>query len=322
MEFRNDLLGHVHALGLTSAPARYQTGHEGAEHPHDWPPNAEACSDLRRRDATVGYAHPVFADSDEMFAIARMPEARELVADAALGLVDSVDLVHCWDPRGTAALYRRLLNCGLRPAATAGSDVFLSFAHGPGVASNPPGGAGCTPTSPGSRSRSGSYRAAVRAGRTLATNGPFPTIDVAGSGPGAVVTGDELPVRLTVSGAPGATLRLVGPDGVVAETTGAELTTTVRGDSPGWFAAVVEGGPHPLAPEMPVFAHTTPVYVEAGGEGIGRVDDARWCLAFLDHLERHLDEYGRFAADPAEHRRQRADHAAVLDAARAFYRAI
>lgn len=40
VEFRNDLLGHLHGLGPTSPPARYQTGHDHAPHPHDWPPNA------------------------------------------------------------------------------------------------------------------------------------------------------------------------------------------------------------------------------------------------------------------------------------------
>ena len=36
-------------------------------------------------------------------------------------------------------LYHRLLSCGLRLAATAGTATFLSFSDGPGVASNPPG---------------------------------------------------------------------------------------------------------------------------------------------------------------------------------------
>ena len=45
-------------------------------------------------------------------------------------------------------------------------------------------------------------------------------------------------------------------------------------------------------------------------------------LAFLDRLQSHLDEHGRFAEDPDERRRQRADHAEVLERARAFYRGI
>ena len=143
VEFRNDLLGHFHAFGPTSPPERYQTGHAGSEHPEDWPPNATACEDLRSRGATIGYTHPVLSPlSDgtpaDAFVSPHSTEARELVADAALGLVDSVDLLGPNDPEGTAVLYHHLLNCGLRLAATVGTDVFLSHSRS-SFFSNPPG---------------------------------------------------------------------------------------------------------------------------------------------------------------------------------------
>ena len=47
LEFRNDLLGHVHGLGLTGVPALLYTGHEGTDHPWDWPPNSAACAGMR-----------------------------------------------------------------------------------------------------------------------------------------------------------------------------------------------------------------------------------------------------------------------------------
>src|SRR5438270_840685 len=98
VEFRNDMLGHFHALSPSGPPVRYQTGHERSEHPQDWPPNATACEELRGLGATVGYTHPVFSPLADgtpagAFVNPRSVEARELVADAALGLVDSVDLL-------------------------------------------------------------------------------------------------------------------------------------------------------------------------------------------------------------------------------------
>jgi hypothetical protein len=39
VEYRNDLLGHFHALGPSGAPTRYFTGHPLSDHPVDWPPN-------------------------------------------------------------------------------------------------------------------------------------------------------------------------------------------------------------------------------------------------------------------------------------------
>ena len=101
---------------------------------------------MRDLGAVTTYAHPVFApgdesdtDPDDLFRPFRMVEARELVADAALGAVDAVELVSCFDDRGALVLYHHLLSCGLRLAATAGTDTFLSFARGPAPASNPPG---------------------------------------------------------------------------------------------------------------------------------------------------------------------------------------
>jgi len=206
LEFRNDLLGHVHGVGLTGVPEVLHTGHEGTDHPNDWPPNSVACAELRRLGGVTAYAHPVFSsltDIEDLFAPARTVEARELVVDAALGVVDSVEVVSCFDDHGAVVLWHHLLNCGLRLAATAGSDTFLSFAHGPGVASNPPGWCRVYAELGDERLTAAGFAEAVRAGRTVATNGPWLSLDVDGSGPGGCLErqpGDRALVRAKVTG--------------------------------------------------------------------------------------------------------------------------
>jgi len=87
-------------------------------------------------------------------------------ADADLALISP------YNDEGAVFLYYRLLSCGLRLAATAGTDVFLSFSHGPGVASNPPGW-GRVYAQLGDRGLSvAAFKEAIRAGRTVVTNGP------------------------------------------------------------------------------------------------------------------------------------------------------
>ena len=132
--------------GPSGPPTRYYAGHERSDHPEDWPPNKVACDELRGAGRHGRLPHPAFAEFPDdgstaplLPAIPRSVEARELVADAALGVVDSVDLISPFNDEGAVFLYHRLLSCGLRLAATAGTDTFLSFSHGPGVASNPPG---------------------------------------------------------------------------------------------------------------------------------------------------------------------------------------
>jgi len=324
VEFRNDLLGHFHAFGANSPPVRYQTGHTGSAHPQDWPPNATACEDLRGRGATIGYTHPVLSPlSDgtpaEAFVSPRSTEARELVADAALGLVDSVDLLGPNDPEGTAVLYHHLLSCGLRLAATVGTDVFLSHSKS-GFFSNPPGW-GRVYADLGEESLSAaSWQGAVRAGRTFATNGPWLELRVDDEGPGAVVdatSGSIARVRAHVDGPGVETLALVGPEGDFAMSGGPDVEIDLRVTQPGWVAAVARGPRHPDVLGPTVFAHTSPVYIDLQGRRVGRPESARWCLDWLDRAERLAAEHGTFADDA-----QLDDLVGVLDRARRYYRSL
>jgi len=324
VEFRNDLLGHFHAFGAVSPPVRYQTGHTGSAHPHDWPPNATACEDLRERGATIGYTHPVLSPLSDgtpagAFVSPRSTEARELVADAALGLVDSVDLLGPNDPEGTAVLYHHLLNCGLRLAATVGTDVFLSHSRS-GFFSNPPGWGRVYADLGDEPLSAASWQRAVRAGRTFATNGPWLELHVDDDGPGAVVdvtSGSILRVRAHVDGPGVETVVLVGPEGEIATSGGPDVEMDFRVTKPGWVAAVARGPRHLDVLGPTVFAHTSPVYIDLQGRRVGRPESARWCLDWLDRVERLAAEHGTFADDAQLH-----DLVGVLDRARRYYRSL
>jgi hypothetical protein len=327
VEFRNDLLGHVHALGPVGPPSRYQTGHERSDQPYDWPPNLVACEELRDLGATVGYCHPsltAFPDdwsSERFFAYPRSVEARELLADAALGGVDSIDLISPFDDEGAVFLYHRLLSCGLRLAATAGTDVFLSFSR-LGTASNPPGW-GRVYAHLGDQPLSvRAFQDAIRAGRTIVTNGPWLTLEVNGHIPGAALDlaiGDPLDIRARVNGPGVEHLTIVGPDGAIAtDAADGELALTTTVEGPMWIAAVARGGSHPNTLDQSVFAHTSPVYVDVAGRRVARSADAEWCLTTLDRLEELVAEHGRF--EQATRTAHLGDLRAVIEQARAFYR--
>ena len=330
VEYRNDLLGHVHALGPSGPPSRYYTGHDRSDHPEDWPPNKVGCEELQALGATVGYCHPATTAFPEdgstrrFFRAPRSVEARELVADAALGVVDSMDIISPLNHEGAAFLYHQLLSCGIRLAATAGTDVFLSFSHS-GTFSNPPGWGrvyahlGDEPLSVEA------FKAAIRAGRTVVTNGPWLTLDVNGHGPGAVLdlgSGDLVDVRARLEGPGADELTIVGPDGVLAAGDPAsELRIEVGLESgPTWLAAVARGAGHPNTLDRSVMAHTSPVFVDVGGRRVARPAAARWCLDFLDSVETLARDHGHF--DPTTRDAHLGDLVSVLDEARAFYRAI
>jgi hypothetical protein len=327
VEYRNDLLGHFHGLGLTGAPAIYHTGHEGSDQPYDWPPNSVAATEFRDQGAAVGYAHPVMgplADGTAAgaFARARSVDARELVADAALGLVDSMDLLGPNDTEATVTLYHHLLNCGLRLAATVGTDTWLSFARA-SIVSNPPGWARVYADLRGAPLSVAAFADAIRAGRTIATNAPWLTLSVAGHGPGdvlAAAAGDRVEVAVSVTGPGVRAIEIVGPHGTVAareladEGDDGRLSASVEVGGSMWLAAVARGPEHPACLGYGVFAHTSPAYVEVGGAPVSVPDSARWLLDWLDRLSALLREEGRFADDG-----QRDATLAVIEQARPYY---
>ncbi|MEV0383871.1 CehA/McbA family metallohydrolase [Nonomuraea sp. NPDC050643] len=332
VEYRNDLLGHIYAFAPRSAPGRYHTGFDGDA---DWPPNADGLRELRGLGALVGYSHPFrtpIGDGDPpkgvVSPVPRNCAARELVADAALGLVDSLDvLTHASIP-STAAVYRRLIGAGNRLAVTAGTDAMISFTRSDNQ-SNPPGWARVYAQVEGELTAR-SYAAAVRAGRTFATTGPWLELSVDGHGPGHVLQarrGDRVSVTATAIGPEVAAVRIRTAEGVRA---GAErlsadygrrgedlltVTAEFRVDAPTYVVAEVLCDPHARTLTATGYALTSPVYVDVNGRPVARQDDVRWCLEWLDLLEQLIRQHGRLAGPY-----QFGDHMSLLQQARTIYR--
>ncbi|MFI6925523.1 CehA/McbA family metallohydrolase [Nonomuraea spiralis] len=333
VEYRNDLLGHVYAFAPDRAPGRFHTGFDGDA---DWPPNADGLRELRGLGAVLGYSHPFsvpVGDGDPPKAVVspvpRNCAARELVADAALGLVDSLDVLTHASIASTAAVYRRLIGAGNRLAVTAGTDSMISFTRSDNQ-SNPPGWARVYARVEGGLSAR-TFADAVRAGRTFATTGPWLELSVDGYGPGDVVDarpGDHVRVTATAIGPEVAAVRIRTAEGVRA---GAErlladerrpdgeerltVTAELRVDEPTYVMAEVVCDPHPRTMTGTGYALTSPVHVDVAGRRVARREDVLWCLEWLDLLEELIRSHARLATTG-----QLADHVALLDQAREVYR--
>jgi len=333
VEYRNDLLGHVHVLGLAQPPAVYHTGHPGTDHDEDWPPNAVACRNFRNEGGTVGYCHPVFvpvSDDDdserapsEVFARrSRTVEARELVVDAALGVVDSVDVLSNADPFASSALYRRLLGAGIRLAVSAGTDTFLSYSRND-VYSNPPGWARMYAHIPGEPLTVASYQRAVRRGATIASTGPWLELHVEGRLPGSILdvaAGEECEIVARVRGADVERLELRTADGLLAACDVSagqeeEIRISVRVAEATWVVATAHGRSSNTSPAPVVFSHTSPVYLDVDGRRATRTRHVNWCLSWLDHLEWLVRTHGVY-----HHLAHLDDMMSNIDRAREIYR--
>ncbi|MDA0631833.1 CehA/McbA family metallohydrolase [Nonomuraea sp. MCN248] len=321
VEYRNDLVGHVGAFGLRGLPERFHTGFAGDV---DWPPNAVACEELHRLGAVLGYGHPFHlpvSDTDppeKAVARGRNCSAREIVADAALGLIDTLDVLNHSSITATATVYRRLIGAGNRLTVTAGTDAVLSFCHR-GTSSGPPGWERVYARVDGPLTAE-SFAEAILMGRTFATTGPWLGLSVNGHAPGDTLDlapGERVEVTVTSVGPEVENLEIRTADGVLAQGPPGRLTTVLEAGEPTYVVAVATGGPHPRSFHTGgAYAHTSPVYLNVAGTHVARQEDVLWCLDWLDRLEAVLRESGVFADQG-----QYDDHVALYDRARQVYRA-
>jgi Tol biopolymer transport system component len=176
-EYHTSFWGHVGLLGLNQHlvlpgyTAYVNTGVATLQ-----PTNARVFDMARSQGAVTGYVHPFDAYPDPGDTSRALTHA--LPVDVALGKVDYYEALGFVDDlMATAAVWYRLLNCGFRIAAGAGTDAMANFAslHGPVgmnrvyVRSGPP-------------LEHRRWLSALKAGRSFATNGPLLGMTVDGIG--------------------------------------------------------------------------------------------------------------------------------------------
>lgn len=193
--------------------------------------------------------------------------------------------------------YYRYLNLGLRLPLSTGTDWFLyDFAR---VYAEMPG----KPTIP-------RWLEAVKAGRCLATNGPLLTLTVDGKRPGDVIQLDRSrTVRIEATGIGRhdfRELQLIQNGQIVhrqpaAHENGswsARMQREIRVDRPAWFAVRIDASTHNEF-DRPLFAHSSPVYVDLAGKPVFDVEAARGLLRQLEEAQADIQARGKFSSPAA-----------------------
>ena len=296
-EFRSTIWGHMTLFHLGQVVEPVYTGFPGTTNPWDVPTNGEISRRTRMQGGVTSYTHPT---NNPLDFYDQPYSAKGLPVDAALGLVDVLDVMgYVYEP--TVPFWHRLLNCGLRLPAAAGTDVFLnrinSFPAGHGRAYVHVEG-------------DFSYDAWVdglKHGRTFVTNGPMLEFSVNGEGPGAVIRLDK-PGKVTVRGrfrsADPVTSFLLLRDGETATEAdlpdgarSGEIETEIGIERSGWLALRASGPPCERSMMRPMGAHTSPVYVEVAGRPADSARDAAFFLKWIDRLETDLRSRDRIPAE-------------------------
>ena len=291
-EYHTSVWGHTGLLGLSrNLILPGYAGYANTAAASLDPTNADVFDQAHAQDAITGYVHPFDSypnPSDTSKAL-----THELPVDVALGKVDYYEALGFVDDYGaTAKVWYQLLNCGFRLPAGAGTDAMANFAslRGP-VGMNR---VFAKLTSPLSHRR---WLAALKAGRTFATNGPLLSFTIAGRGPGSELPlrGRERQVIATVtlkSNVPVDHLEIVRNGAVVATvplsadrtSASARLTLPVQGS--GWYLLRARGN----APVYPIldfypYATTSPIYLTVDRQPIRSPRDADYFIAWIGRLE-------------------------------------
>lgn len=311
-EFRSTLWGHMTLINLQQLVEPLFTGFAGTTNPHDLPSNADIADRAHWQKGLVNYTH-VSQGQDWL----KTPyAAKSIPIDVALGAIDTLDINNFW--AASVPLWYRLLNCGFRVPATAGTDVFLNR-----IDSRLPGGDRVYVHLDGPLTYP-SWIDGLKNGRSFVTNGPMLTFTVNGKEPGAVLAVGPKP-RLRVKAMaralfPLSSAELVHNGQVIATAKLAEdgLTATLDQDVTlergGWLAFRADGRGTMDTALPSLSAHSNPVYVEVNGLGYRSAEDARAFQKWIDEFEILLRTRNRF---PTEKLRNQAYDR--LEAARLVY---
>lgn len=227
----------------------------------------------------------------------------EALVNAVLGKIDAIEIDAHDRSSSFLPLWYRLLNAGVQ----------LPLVGGSGKDSNRITLGGVRTLTPAENSRTyGDWVNAVRSGITVVTNGPFVRLSVAGQPWISGITRDgSRPVELlaeAASIAPFEKLELVANGSVVASTKPTignspmanVWSATIEVEHPlpegGWVAARCWGtAKSSLYPHVPVFAHTSPVFVLASGRTGPRVPEAVAALRReVEAVQHWIETEGRF----------------------------
>jgi|UniRef100_UPI0040499074 hypothetical protein len=285
-EMRNDLYGHVGFLNLTSFVEPAYFGWPHSPFPYDYPSNYPQVEAAKAQGAFVTYVHP------------GLPS--EFPVDIALGLADTIDVMSQNDERVTTPLWYRLLNCGFRCPASAGTDSFLNIPY-----HLIPGAGRVYVQVTGGLTYDG-WIEGLKAGRTFVTNGPLLPFTFNGRLPGAEFAVETGAYQLTVAGVAGSIVPMEAVEIVVngavvrriesgADRNHIRVNEVLTLTQSSWVAVRAVGSGHRwVTNDREVYAHTSPVYVTIGRQPVASRDDALFFSEQIDILIAAMDARGKF----------------------------
>ena len=298
-EFHTSFWGHTGALGLQrNLVLPDYAGYAGTAAASLYPDNHAVAGEVHAQGGLVGYVHPFDGRPDPFDTTVALTESRELPVDVALGAVDYIEVVGFSNHLYTSEIWYRLLNCGFRIPAGAGTDAMTNYASLRG-----PLGTNRVYVESGIPLDRDNWYASLKAGKSFATNGPLLQLRAGTTGIGGELKlpagTHRIPMRVWVrSIVPLDHVEIVGNGQVVAtiplrgERMAADTTVQVEVAQSGWFVlrAWSEKPAEPVLDLYP-FGTTSPIYVTLGGRPARSATDAEFFLRWIDRITAQVGDH-------------------------------
>src|SRR6266550_316161 len=290
-EYHTSYWGHTGLLGLRDHYLLPEyVGYPNTAAASLYPMNADVADLAHAQGALFGYVHPFDTQPDPTDSTERL--TYELPVDAALSKVDYMEVMGYSDHLITSGIWYRLLNCGFRIPAGAGTDAFPNFASLRG----PPGLVRVFVRA-GRRLDRAMWTTGLKAGRTFVTNAPLLEFTLGGREIGDEIRlpagGGRLTARVGLrSSVPIDHLEVIGNGSVVAtipvrgDRTSASDTVSIPVARSGWYVvrAWSDRAALPILDLYP-FGSTSPIYVRVGREPVRSREDADFFVRWIDRLD-------------------------------------
>ena len=304
-EFHTSYWGHMGLIGLKShllVPDYSAYPDTAAASLH--PDNVTIARLAHEQQAAVGYVHPFEPPAPDPQATASL--TNELPVNAALDLVDYYEVVGFADPHTSADVWYGLMNCGMQVAAAGGTDAMANYASLRGPVGINRTYAQVPNAAADPALRQDQWLDALKAGRTLATNGPLLGLTVNGQAPGSTIEMNGAGRELEFSGFLRSAVAVDHVElvfnGNVIQTfepndsrTSADLSGKVPVNESGWMLLRAwNDEAHPLIFDLYPYATTSPVFISVNNEPPRSSEDADYFLAWIGRIRESVESHGDF----------------------------
>jgi len=295
-EFHTSFWGH---LGLLNLKDHFilpdYSGYPQTAVESLFPHNSFIADRAHAQQGLVGYVHPF--EQSEVFPDQSATLFNELPVDAALGKVDYYELIGFSDHKASEHVWYKLLNCGFRIPAAAGTDAMANYASLRG-----PVGLNRVYVQAEETLDASMFEAKLKAGKSFVTNGPIVGLKVENTNPGESITINSKGQSLSYTGFLRSNVpvdhveviwngEVVATHSVKGSTKSADVKGTIKVKGTGWILLRAwSKNAHPDLPDLYPYASTNPIYIRSTENNSQQKVAAEYFLKWVTRIESKIND--------------------------------